>query len=48
MLSHLSLGDPWLVGECTKKENETVRIKDEETKILGITKEVNLGTRGLL
>ena len=34
-------------GRVYEKENEVLREKDEETKVLGITKEVNLGTRWL-
>jgi hypothetical protein len=36
------------VGKCTKKENEMLVKKEEETKVLVFTKEVNLGTRWLL
>jgi hypothetical protein len=34
MLLHLSLGDPTLVGECMKKENEMLH---KRMKVLGIT-----------
>jgi hypothetical protein len=35
-------------GRAYKKENEMLRGKGEETKVLGLTTEVNLGMKWLL